>query len=139
MLERDVILSKVNIVENCLKAIHKAVGTDVEKLHDDMVENVATLNLQRAIQATIDMAQVVIAAQNLSLPNSYGHAFRIIAKAGVIDDALATQMVKMVGFRNIAVHAYQEIDVGILKAIITNHLDELRIFCGKILQTFPAN
>ena len=40
----------------------------------------------------------------------------------------------MIGFRNIAVHEYQELDLEILKNILDNHLGELREFAREILK-----
>ena len=39
----------------------------------------------------------------------------------------------MIGFRNIAVHEYQELDLQILKNILDNHLNDLLEFERKIL------
>ena len=48
MLEKDVILSKINIIQNCLKTIDKATKGDPNSIDDFFVESVVTLNLQRA-------------------------------------------------------------------------------------------
>lgn len=39
----------------------------------------------------------------------------------------------MVGFRNIAVHQYRELDMDIVEAVITRRLDDLLEFAQKIL------
>ncbi len=38
----------------------------------------------------------------------------------------------MVGFRNIAVHGYQTVQVEILRAIIQNHLDDFTSFANAL-------
>lgn len=40
----------------------------------------------------------------------------------------------MVGFRNIAVHEYQALQLPITVAIITQHLDEFLVFSSTILR-----
>jgi len=38
-----------------------------------------------------------------------------------------------VGFRNVAVHAYDEIDYAIVFSICTKHLDDFRAFARQIM------
>jgi len=40
----------------------------------------------------------------------------------------------MVGFRNIAVHDYQKMNMDILQEIITKHLDDLTDFIKTVMQ-----
>jgi uncharacterized protein YutE (UPF0331/DUF86 family) len=40
----------------------------------------------------------------------------------------------MVGFRNIAVHAYQEIDMGILRHILAKGVNDLAAFSRQLLK-----
>ena len=42
-------------------------------------------------------------------------------------------MKKMIGFRNIAIHDYKQIDEEILKDVIENHLQELLDFARQML------
>ena len=64
-----------------------------------------------------------------------GEAFDRLAEAGIVDSALATQMKKAVGFRNIAVHAYEAIDWAIVYAISTRHLQDFEDFARVIART----
>jgi uncharacterized protein YutE (UPF0331/DUF86 family) len=43
-------------------------------------------------------------------------------------------MSKSVGFRNTAVHAYQEIDWDMVYCTITKHLDDFRGFADQVLK-----
>jgi len=47
----------------------------------------------------------------------------------VLDDSLAERMARMVGFRNVAVHAYQELDLGIVESVIRDGLDDVLACC----------
>jgi uncharacterized protein YutE (UPF0331/DUF86 family) len=42
----------------------------------------------------------------------------------------------MVGFRNIAVHNYQNLDQEILKSILGKHLGDLEVFYATVLRYF---
>jgi uncharacterized protein YutE (UPF0331/DUF86 family) len=118
------------------KAIEKATKNDPESVSDFMVENVVVLNLQRSCQACIDIAQLVISLKSLGLPNSYKMSFQILAKERIITKATADKMGNMAGFRNIAVHDYQEISHDILKSILNNHLGDFKEFYDEVIKIF---
>ena len=61
--------------------------------------------------------------------------FTLLAQGGWVESALADGLKRMVGFRNIAVHDYQSLQLPITVAIIQNHLDEfLRYSQGVLLR-----
>ncbi|ACV63419.1 protein of unknown function DUF86 [Desulfofarcimen acetoxidans DSM 771] len=66
-------------------------------------------------------------------PLSSREAFKLLNKNGIIDDSLVLRLEAMVGFRNIAVHDYQSINLIIVKKIIEEHLIDFILFAEKIL------
>ena len=92
------------------------------------------INLQRAIQACIDIANVIISKEGLGLPNTYRHSFEILFKSSVIDSAISQQLIKMVGFRNISVHDYEVINPEIVKNIVTHQLKDLENYYSIIFK-----
>jgi len=90
-------------------------------------------NLQRAIQACIDLAAHAVASEHLGLPESVRDNFVILKEKGVIGAELASRMLKMTGFRNIAVHNYQALDLNILKSILVNNLKDIEDFYSALL------
>jgi len=125
MSNQDVIFSKISIIKNCMMAIEKVKKQESDP---DFKQGLYELNLQRAIQACIDMAHVVIAQEGLSLPNNYRQAFEILSRFGVITESTSHELIKMVGFRNISVHDYQVIDPAIVENIVEKHLDTFERF-----------
>ena len=134
MLEKDVILSKISIIKNCIKTIEKVTELNPEKLDELVVQDVFVLNLQRAIQAAIDIANVFISAYGWKLPDTYKESFAVLKDQKVISPDIYKVMVKMVGFRNIAVHDYQQLDVDILKSILSQNLKNLEQFYSAVYQ-----
>lgn len=129
MIEQDVIYSKINIIKNCMYAIER-----VQKEEKDLFfkQGLYELNLQRAIQACIDMANVVLAKEGLGLPNTYRQSFEILSKHMILSPALTKKMVSMVGFRNISVHDYDEIKPEIVFSIVEHHLKDFEEFYSVI-------
>ena len=60
-------------------------------------------------------------------------AFDFLQQAGIIDEHLSQKLKAMVGFRDIAVHNYQAVNLGIVQGIIEKNLADLLIFGQLIL------
>ena len=127
-VDRDVVLAKVDAIERCLRRIEQVTGRDPRALDDQDREDIFVLNLQRAAQAAIDLANHLVAADGLQLPTKLRESFELLERHASLPKDLCARMGSMVGFRNIAVHDYQAIDKRILAAILESHLDDLRRF-----------
>lgn len=136
MVDAVVIAAKAGIVARCLVRIDtvtKGVPTAVSNID---TADIVVLNLQRAIQACIDMMAHVLAEERLGVPASSGDGFVVLATTGIIENRLAIELKRMVGFRNLAVHEYDEIDITLLEAILRDHLDDLRTFSDSMLTRY---
>ena len=58
--------------------------------------------------------------------------FKYLAENLIISKENAEQLSHAVGFRNIVVHQYEDIDCKIVFSIITEHLDDFKTFVGFI-------
>jgi uncharacterized protein YutE (UPF0331/DUF86 family) len=88
-----------------------------------------TLNVERACQAAIDMAMHLVARERLGMPQSSAEAFRLIHDAGYISKELLRDMTAMTGFRNIAIHEYQQMDLSVLRHIAETRWQSLVAYC----------
>ena len=136
MPDRDVILAKVAIIQRCLKRIQETTNLDPHSLDDINKQDIFVLNLQRAMQAAIDLAVHIIASEGLGLCETIKDNFKILRNAGIINDHLMQKMEAMSGFRNIAIHDYQAIDIKILKSILSSNLKDLEDFYTALLIHF---
>lgn len=136
MVEKDVLLEKVNHIQNCLSRIHSKTNDSNFDINDLDTQDVIVLNVQRAIQLSIDIANHVVATEKLGMPQNFKESFQILNKNKIIDNELTDKLGRMVGFRNIAVHEYQVIDTEILKSIVQHHLQNIEAFYTKVLLHF---
>ncbi len=131
----DVVLSKISNIKNCLKRIKDTTKLLPESLDNNFdIQDIFVLNLQRAIQATFDITNSIIKKYNLELPVNYKSGFEILEKHNFIDANIKERMIKMAGFRNIAIHQYETINVEILKSILKNNLQDFENFYTQILE-----
>lgn len=112
----DVLLNKASIIERCIRRIKEEYASTPE-LDSPTHVDALTLNIERACQAAIDMAMHLVAKQHLGIPQCSADAFESLRKALIIPKELCRSLKAMTGFRNVAIHEYQELDLEILHYI----------------------
>ena len=129
----DVILNKMETIENCLKRIHEEYDGHEDEFETNFTkQDSIILNLQRVCEAAIDLATRVIRIKNLSTPQNSRDVFDILEKAKLITAQLSKNLQAMVGFRNIAVHDYQKLSLDIVRSIIKSNLSDFKKFIEEI-------
>lgn len=126
--DEDVVLAKVSNARTCIETVKGLYGEDAPQIEDWMRLDLTVLNLQRAIDACLDLANHLIAANGWELPRSGGHSIAVLEHNKVVPLSNLDALKSMVGFRNIAVHNYATIDPAVVGAIVSDHLvDILRL------------
>jgi uncharacterized protein YutE (UPF0331/DUF86 family) len=131
----DVLLNKAAIIERSVaRAREEYAAAGANFASDFTRQDAAILNIQRACEAALDVGHHLIRRDKLGLPQSARHVFELLAQANWIDAALADNLKRMVGFRNIAVHDYQTLLLPMTVSVITRHLDEFLQFATALLK-----
>lgn len=130
----DVALNKSATIERCLARVREEYGDGTGLESDQRRQDALVLNLLRACETAIDLAMHAVRKASLGVPQSSRDAFALLAEGGRIAPDLAEELQRMVGFRNIAVHRYQELDLDVLDAIVREKLDVFEAFVRSLLQ-----
>lgn len=134
MIER-----KLESLRRCLARVRSRCPATLPELIADVdAQDVLVLNLSRAVQLCVDMAAHLLTDLNLPPPSTMGETFSRLAEAGRIHPDLAQGMRRAVGFRNLAVHNYDDIDWGIVFAIATTHLADFDRFAHSVADHLSA-
>lgn len=128
----DVIYNKIEIIERCLKRIQEVYEANPANLEDYTKQDSIILNIQRACEAAIDLAMHIVSVRRLGIPQNSRDAFEVLLKYEIIDEDLCKKLKAMVGFRNIAVHNYQVVELAVIQQVIENHLGDFIDFVGVI-------
>ncbi|WP_278381977.1 type VII toxin-antitoxin system HepT family RNase toxin, partial [Clostridium tyrobutyricum] len=120
----DVVLNKISVIERCIKRIKEEYDNNPENLKNYTKQDSIILNIQRACEVSIDLAMHIISERKFGIPQNSRDAFEILFNNKIIDENLMRKLKSMVGFRNIAVHDYQTVNLDIVKAVIENHIDD---------------
>ena len=123
----DVLLAKAESIERCLRRVREEYdGHEDELVTNYTRQDALLLNLLRACETSIDIAMHLVRRQRLGIPQNSRHAFEMLAHAGLLPAELADAMKRMVGFRNVAIHHYRELDLDIVRRIVTEQLGAFR-------------
>jgi len=124
----EIILNKCAIIERCLKRINEEYTSDPTLTNYTHLDAM-TLNIERACQASIDTAMHIVSQKKLGIPQNSADAFSKLHKTGIISDSLVVSLRAMCGFRNVAIHEYQEMDVSVLKFVVTKGVNDFKEYC----------
>jgi uncharacterized protein YutE (UPF0331/DUF86 family) len=113
----DVSLNKAAIIERSIRRMREEYDAE-PTLQNYTHLDALTLNIERACQAAIDLAMHVVASEHLGIPQSSAESFVLLEQAGKVDAVLALRLAGMTGFRNIAIHQYQKLDLDIIHHIM---------------------
>ncbi|GAU08751.1 hypothetical protein DPF_1467 [Desulfoplanes formicivorans] len=137
--EDQVLLSKLTSLKRCVDRIRSKTPATPAELQGDMdLQDIISLNLQRAVQICVDIASHIVADLDVRPPMTMAESFERLRECGILSDHVCTRMKKSVGFRNIAVHDYFSIDWNIVHTVCTNHLDDFSTFAREIMHWMQA-
>jgi len=88
--------------------------------------------LQLAIEACVDIAELIIVDQRLPAPVDSAGAIEILGQEKIINHAFAKDFAKSVGLRNILVHDYISVDYEVIANIINNQLGDFDRFAKEV-------
>jgi len=128
----DVLYNKISIIERCLIRIKEVYDDNPENLKDYTKQDSIILNIQRAVEACIDISMHIVSKQKLGIPQNSRDAFEVLNVNGIINDSLLNKIKGMIGFRNIAVHNYQKLNLEVLEKVIENHLGDFEEFVATV-------
>lgn len=133
-MKDDIIINKIETIKRCLSRINEEYVTFEDELESNYTkQDSIILNLERAAQASIDLSTHIIRVKNLGIPKTSRDVFSLLNASKIITSTTSEQMKKMVGFRNIAIHDYQNISLDIVKSILNNRLIDFERFIQEII------
>lgn len=137
----DIIFNKKVSIEKCIQQIRRYYSFPSSKPfeEDHFKQDAIAINIQRACEQSIDLANHIIRKKKLGLPASSGESFSILEDNKIIEPSLAENLRKMVSFRNILIHEYRKLDISLMKKVIGEHLEDILDFTKIIQKKFSKS
>ena len=132
-MDKEVLEAKIAALIRCVHRVKSQGILSLEDLEKNIdKQDIIILNLQRAVQICVDIGNHILLDYDTETPATMAETFRKLAQNKLIPQSVADNLSRAVGFRNIAVHQYENLDCKIIYAIITSHLDDFKNFAGEI-------
>ena len=109
----------------------------LDTLRNDIdVQDSVLHNLQLAIQGCIDIGSHIISDEGWGIAGSLGDILYTLRDRNVIEAELTERLVSMIGFRNILIHEYDDINIDIVYDILQNRLKDIDQYLLSIIDYF---
>lgn len=95
-------------------------------VEDWVLRSMAERALQVAVEIVIDIAERIVSIENAGPAATAGEAIQKLVELGILRNMEPYR--KMVGFRNLIVHQYEQIDPEFLFTLVTERLGDFRRF-----------
>jgi len=131
----DIIINKIQSIQRCVARAREEYNADPTGFATNHTrQDAAVLNVLRACEQAIDLANHVIKTGKMGIPASSAESFGLLQQKSIIDTDLTESLIKMIHFRNTVIHQYQRMDLEIVRRVITAGLDDLIRFGDFILK-----
>lgn len=105
-----------------------------EFINDYMIYGIAERYLHLSVEAVIDISDQIISEKGFKKPEAYKDSILILAENKVLPATFAEKILPMIGFRNILVHNYLDIDTKLVFKHLQEDLDDFRKFMKFIVK-----
>lgn len=137
MTDPALIAKKLALIETCLSDLHRLARPD-DLLSDVREQRFVEHTLQIAIQAALDVASHIVSDRRLGEPRTNRELFDLLQRDGWIDAPLMATLRNMAGFRNVLVHGYDDVDLGVVRDVLSHHLGDLSAFVAAVRRRFDV-
>lgn len=133
-LNRDTLKSRISIIEESLKSLERFQGKTFEEFKKNPDHyRIAYFDIQRALEAVMDIASHILSRIPGTRPTSYKDLAIFLGKNKIVPMEFAENtLLLMAGYRNRMVHFYAEITNLELYTLIQERLKDFEEFCGYI-------
>lgn len=129
---KDLVYNKAASIEKFINRVKEVYDNNYDNLENYIKLDSIILNIQRASESSIDLAMHIVADEKLGIPQNSWDAFDILESNNILDKELANKMKAMVGFRNIALHDYESINIKVVQIIIEEHLYDFEEYMASL-------
>ena len=132
----DIVLGKKERIDECVRRIRTYMADSSERVFfdDSLRLDAVEFNILRIIELCIDLANHVVRVRKLGIPKESRASFTMLAREGLIPKELSKLLEGMVGFRNVLIHEYRELDIEVMKDVIEHRLDDLVAFTVRVME-----
>ena len=132
-IKSELLAPQIDTIARCIERIESKKPFTLEQLKRDFdLQDVISINLERMVQASVNITGMIIAQSSIPAPLEMAEGFEALKALQFIDEPICIRMKKAVGFRNLMVHEYEKIDWKIVFQITEQHLEDFKSFVKQV-------
>jgi uncharacterized protein YutE (UPF0331/DUF86 family) len=137
----EIYTRKFELIDECLKRLKdiKKENPTIQRYRTSWKDkDSAERNLQKIIEAFIDIGKLMIADLRLREPGNNREVFLILNENSLFPSEFMDLIDRMIGMRNIIVHSYDRIDDSIVYGVLKTNLADITKLAGHLKKIFTA-
>ena len=137
----DIYTRKFELIEDSLQKLSaiRRENPSLDQYRNSWKDrDAAERNLQKIIEAFIDVGKMIIAEKRFREPGNNREVFLILAEKKIFSSEFMTLVDKMIGMRNIIVHGYDRINDEIVYGVLKRNLKDIKKLITNLKKIYRA-
>ena len=137
----DIYTRKFELIEDSLQKLSaiRRENPSLDQYRNSWKDrDAAERNLQKIIEAFIDVGKMIIAEKRFREPGNNREVFLILAEKKIFSSEFMTLVDKMIGMRNIIVHGYDRINDEIVYGVLKRNLKDIKKLIANLNKIYRA-
>ncbi len=137
----DIYTRKFELIEDSLQKLSaiRRENPSLDQYRNSWKDkDAAERNLQKIIEAFIDVGKMIIAEKRFREPGNNREVFLILAEKKIFSSEFMTLVDKMIGMRNIIVHGYDRINDEIVYGVLKRNLKDIKKLIANLKKIYRA-
>jgi len=137
MVKRSLITAKIMMAEEFIRRVREKLPPSYEAFAADRdAQDLVLFNLTQAIQSCIDIAAHIVSDDALGYAGSMNEFLYLLRDHRIIGVELMERLVQAVGFRNVCVHGYADLDFEVAYRAAATGVTDLEDFIAAIVKKY---
>lgn len=137
MVDEVRVIRLLRAASDSVASLHREQAADATRRADPLWLPGVKYLLIATVETSIDIAQHICSSLKWQTPTDNGHAMRILGERGVLTTKTATAMRQAVGFRNVLVHEYVDVDDDVVVSRLAD-ISDLEHFITEVSRWLPG-
>lgn len=137
MTDLELVDKKLAFIVTCVAQL-RANAKPAQLASDIVQRRFVEHTLQLAIQAIIDVASHIASDDRLGEPSTNYALIELLHGARWVDESQRDRLRAMIGFRNVLVHEYVEVNLSIVRDVLEHRLVDLEAFVSAVRARLSA-
>lgn len=137
MVKQSILTAKVMAAEEFMARVAEKLPASFATFEKDRdLQDLVIFNLIQAIQTCVDIAAHIVSDERMGAAGSMNDFFYRLQEKRVITSDLTERLVKAIGFRNVCVHGYLDLDFNIAYHAAATGVADLKDFIASVVRRY---